>query len=188
MSYFTQEQLSKLGFKSFGKNVKISDKAAIYDCDNIEIGDNSRVDDFCVVSGSVKIGRNVHITPMCLIAGGEKGVILEDFVTISYGVKIFTQSDDYHGYSLTNSTIPKEYKNEKKLKVLLKRHSIVGSGSIILPGVVLEVGVSIGAMSLVTRSTNPWSIYAGIPAVKIKERSKELLKKEKEYLKKYNNN
>lgn len=188
MSYLTQEQLSKLGFKSLGKNVKISDKAAIYDCDNIEIGANSRIDDFCVVSGNVQIGSNVHITPMCLIAGGEKGIILEDFVTISYGVKIFTQSDDYHGCSLTNSTIPKKYKNEKKLKVLLKRHSIVGSGSTILPGVVLEVGVSVGAMSLVTRPTNPWSIYAGIPAVKIKERSKELLKKEKGYLKNHNNN
>ena len=43
-------------------------------------------------------------------------------------------------------------------------------------------------MSLVTRSTNPWSIYAGIPAVKIKERIKELLKKEKGYLKNHNNN
>jgi len=185
MSYFTEEQLSKLGFKSLGKNLKISDKAAIYDCDNIEIGDNSRIDDFCVISGNIIIGSNVHITPFCLIAGGEKGIVLEDFVTISYGAKIFTQSDDYHGFSLTNSTIPKIYKNEKKIKVLLKRHSIVGSGATILPGVVLEIGVSVGAMSLVTKSTTPWSIYAGIPAVKIKDRSKELIKKEKEYLKKY---
>ena len=154
MSYYTQEQLLQLGFKSLGENVKISDKASVYDCDNIEIGDNSRIDDFCVVSGNIKIGNNVHITPMCLIAGGKKGVILEDFVTIAYGVKIFTQSDDYHGDSLTNSTIPERYKKEKKCKVLLKRHSIVGAGSIILPGVVLEVGVSVGAMTLVTKATD----------------------------------
>jgi len=188
MSYLTQEQLLKLGFKSLGKNVKISDKAAIYDCKNIEIGSNSRIDDFCVISGNVKIGSNVHITPMCIIAGGEKGVVLEDFVTIAYGVNIFTQSDDYHGYSLTNSTIPKKYKNEKKLKVLLKRHSIVGAGSTILPGVELEVGTSVGAMSLVTKSTNSWSIYAGIPAVKIQDRSNELIKKEKDYLNNHNKN
>ena len=171
MAYYTQDQLSQLGFKSLGKNLKISDKASIYDYSNIEIGDNSRIDDFCVVSGNVKIGNNVHITPMCLIAGGVEGIILEDFVTIAYGVIIFTQSDDYHGGSLTNSTIPKKYKNEKKIKVLLKRHSIVGSGSIILPGVVLEVGVSVGAMTLVTKATDPWGIYVGIPAVKIRERS-----------------
>jgi len=188
MSYLTQEQLLELEFKFLGKNVKISHKASIYDYKNLEIGNDSRIDDFCVISGNVKIGSNVHITPMCIIAGGEKGVIFEDFVTVAYGVKIFTQSDDYHGYSLTNSTVPKKYKNEKKLKVLLKRHSIVGAGSTILPGVVLEEGTSIGAMSLVTRSTISWSIYAGIPAVKIQYRSKDLIKKEKEYLKKHNIN
>ena len=56
MSYLTQDQLLKLGFKSLGKNVKISDKAAIYDCNNLEIGNNSRIDDFCVISGKIKIG------------------------------------------------------------------------------------------------------------------------------------
>ncbi len=182
MAYYTQEQLSQLGFKSFGENVKISDKASIYDCGQIEIGSNSRIDDFCIISGNIKIGNNVHITPMCLIAGGEKGVILEDFVTIAYGVKIFSQSDDYCGNSLTNSTIPKKYKDEKKSAVLLKRHSIVGAGSIILPGSILECGVSVGAMSLILGETEPWVIYAGIPAIKMKDRGKRLLDKEKEYL------
>jgi len=72
MAYYTQDQLLKLGFKSFGENVKISDKASIYDCSKIEIGGNSRIDDFCVISGKVKMGGNVHISPMCLIAGGER--------------------------------------------------------------------------------------------------------------------
>jgi acetyltransferase-like isoleucine patch superfamily enzyme len=182
MAYYTQDQLLQLGFKSFGENVKISDKASIYDCSKIEIGDNSRIDDFCVISGKVKMGRNVHITPMCLIAGGERGIVLENFVTIAYGVKIFTQTDDYHGGSLTNSTIPKKYKNEKKSAVLLKKHSIVGAGSIILPGVILEEGVSVGAMSLITGMTKSWNIYAGIPAVIIKARSKGLIDKERGFL------
>jgi acetyltransferase-like isoleucine patch superfamily enzyme len=120
---------------------------------------------------------------MCLVAGGEKGVIFEDFVTVAYGVKIFSQSDDYHGHSLTNSTIPKKYKDEMKSAVLLKRHSIVGAGSIILPGAILECGVSVGAMSLILGETEPWVIYAGVPAIKIKDRSRRLLDKEKEYLK-----
>lgn len=182
MAYYTQEQLVQLGFKSIGINVKISDKASIYNFDQIEIGDNSRIDDFCVISGYIKIGANVHITPMCLIAGGEKGIVLEDFVTIAYGVKIFTQSDDYHGESLTNSTIPKEYKNEKRHAVLLKKHSIVGAGSTILPGAILENGVSVGAMSLILGLTKSWSIYAGVPAIKINKRSRGLLNKEIKYL------
>lgn len=182
MAYYTQEQLKQLNFKHIGKNVKISDKASIYNCDEISIGDNSRIDDFCVVSGKITIGRNVHITPMCLVAGGEKGIIFEDFTTIAYGVQIFTQSDDYSGETLTNSTIPKDYKNELMGEVILKKYSIIGAGSIIMPEVILAEGTSVGAMSLVLKSTEPWGIYVGNPAKRIKDRKKDLLVLEKQYL------
>ena len=73
MAYLTEEELKAAGFKKLGRNVKISDKASIYDADKMEIGDNSRIDDFCVVSGNILIGKFVHIAPMCLVAGGELG-------------------------------------------------------------------------------------------------------------------
>ncbi len=183
MAYYTQKKLEKLGFKFLGKNVKVSDKASIYNFDKISIDDNSRIDDFCIVSGKIKIGRNVHITPMCLVAGGEKGIIFEDFTTIAYGAQVFTQSDDYSGKTMVNSTIPKKYKNEYKKKVILKKYSIVGAGSIFMPGVILKRGTSIGAKSLVLRSTEAWSIYVGNPAIKLKDRKKDLLKLKKQYLK-----
>jgi len=183
MAYYTQNELQRLGFKYIGKNVKISDKASIYSFDQISIDDNSRIDDFCIVSGKILIGKNVHITPMCLIAGGEKGIIFEDFITIAYGVKIFTQSDDYSGKTMTNSTIPKKYKNEYKKQVIIEKHSIIGASSIIMPGVKLKKGTSIGASSLVLKDTKSWSIYVGSPAKKIMKREKDLLGFEKEYLK-----
>ena len=183
MAYYTEDELKNLGFKSIGKNVKISDKASIYNFDKMEIGDNSRIDDFCVISGSIKIGSNVHITPFCLVAGGIPGVIIENFSTLAYGVKVFSQSDDYSGASMTNSTIPKYFKKEILSKVLIERHSIIGAGSIVMPGVTIATGTSIGANSLVLKSTNPWEICAGSPVKKIKERKKELLILEKEYLK-----
>ena len=114
MAYLTKNQLVGMGFRSLGKSVKISDKASIYNCDQIEIGDHSRIDDFCVISGSIKIGRNVHITPQCLVAGGELGVVIESFCALAYGVKVFTQSDDYSGETMTNSTVPDFYKQEIK--------------------------------------------------------------------------
>jgi len=183
MAYYTQEELKQLEFKYLGKNIKISNKASIYNFDQISIDDNSRIDDFCVISGKIKIGKSVHITPMCLVAGGEKGIVFEDFATIAYGVQVFTQSDDYSGKTMTNSTIPIKYKNEYKKKVILKKHSIVGAGSIIMPGVTLAKGTSIGAMSLVLKDTKSWSIYIGNPAKKIKRRKKDLLKLETQYLK-----
>jgi acetyltransferase-like isoleucine patch superfamily enzyme len=182
MSYYTKEQLERMGFEALGRNVKISNKSSFYNRSSIKIGDNSRVDDFCVISGRVEIGRNVHITPQCLLAGGEKGLVIEDFVALSYGVKVFTQSDDYSGETMTNSTVPKKYKNELKHAVRVGRHSIIGAGSIILPGVVVGEGVSIGANSLVLESTENWSIYVGSPAKRIKSRKKDLLKLEQEYL------
>src|SRR5690554_3494337 len=109
MAYLTETQLNEIGFKNLGKNVKISDKASIYNADQIEIGDNSRIDDFCVISGKVIIGKYVHITPMCLIADRKLGIIMEDFCTIAYGVKVFSQSDDYSGKTMVNSLIPEKY-------------------------------------------------------------------------------
>jgi acetyltransferase-like isoleucine patch superfamily enzyme len=182
MAYYNQDQLKELGFKSIGKNVKISDKASIYNHEQIEIGDNSRIDDFCVISGKIKIGRNVHITPTCFVAGGIKGIIFEDFTTLAYGVKVFTQSDDYSGETMMNSTVPKEYKNEYMKEIIIKKQSIIGAGSIIMPGVILEEGTTVGAMSLVLNSTLPWGIYVGIPAKRLKNRKKDLLELEKKYL------
>lgn len=53
---------------------------------------------------------------MCLVAGGEPGIIMSDFVTLAYGVKVFSQSDDYSGKSLVNSNIPKKFKHENLLE------------------------------------------------------------------------
>jgi len=182
MAYLTNKQMEELGFKSLGKNIKISDKASIYNFDEIEIGDNSRIDDFCVVSGKIKIGKNVHIAPMCLVAGGKKGIVLEDFSGLAYGVKVFTQSDDYSGKTMTNPTVPTQYKHEINQEITIEKHSIVGAGSIIFPGVVLSEGTSVGAMSLVRKRTESWSIYMGYPAKKIKNRKKDLLVLEEQYL------
>ncbi len=183
MSYYSNDELKKIGFKSIGKNIKISTKASIYEPENIEIGDRSRIDDFCLLSGKISIGKFVHLAPYCNLAGGEKGIIMEDFSGLAYGVHVFTQSDDYSGKTLTNPNIPEKYKSVKKTAIFIRRHTIVGAGSIIMPGVELREGTSVGAMSLVRKSTEEWSIYVGNPAKKLKNRSKELLKLEKEFLK-----
>ncbi|MDR7281948.1 acetyltransferase-like isoleucine patch superfamily enzyme [Pseudomonas corrugata] len=182
MAYLTDVQIKDAGFKKLGREVKISDKASIYNADQIEIGDYSRIDDFCVLSGKITLGKYNHITPMCLIAGGTPGVVFEDFCTLAYGVKVFSQSDDYSGATLTNSLVPKKFKNEKFGPVHLQRHVIVGTGSIIFPGVTVSEGCSIGAMALVTKSTEPWGIYTGVPAKRVKDRKKDLLELEKKFL------
>ncbi|SDS66714.1 galactoside O-acetyltransferase/dTDP-4-amino-4,6-dideoxygalactose transaminase [Halopseudomonas litoralis] len=183
MAYLTKEQLQAVGFKAVGENVKVSDKASIYNPGTIVLGDHSRIDDFCILSGKVSIGRYCHITPMCLVAGGSPGVKLADFCTLAYGVKVFAQSDDYSGAAMANSLIPKKFKNEYLAEVILERQVIVGAGSIIFPGVTVREGCSVGAMTLISKSTEPWGIYAGSPMRRIKDRKQDLLELEAQFLK-----
>jgi len=63
-SYYSKIELSQIGFKSLGDNVLISKKTSFYGISRICIGNNVRIDDFCVLSagiGGIFIGNYVHI-------------------------------------------------------------------------------------------------------------------------------
>jgi galactoside O-acetyltransferase len=53
---------------------------------------------------------------------------------------------------------------------------------VILPGVTLEDGVAIGALSLVTKNCEAFSVYAGNPVRRIKDRKRDLLELERRFL------
>lgn len=182
MSYLTEHALSEMGFKYLGKNVKISSKASIYCPALISIDDNSRIDDFCVIKGPLTIGKFVHISLFCVVSASREEICFEDFSGLSHGVSVFSATDDYSGMALTNPTVPDDFKKVKHAPVTLQKHSIVGAHSIIMPGVTVTTGCAIGAMSFVTKSTLPWGVYFGSPAKRIKERRKDLLVKEQEFL------
>ena len=182
-SFLSREKLMEIGFKSIGENVLLSSKASIYGPENIEIGNNVRISDFCILSGKIKLGSYIHIAAYSALFGGEEGITMEDFSSLSSRVCVYAVSDDYSGESLTNPMIPKEYKNLNTGKVILRKYVIIGSTSIILPSVEIKEGTAVGALSLVNKSLDEWSVYAGIPVRKINERSKKILDLEKEFLK-----
>lgn len=180
-SFYSKEELKNIGFKSFGKNVLISKKASIYSPQNISIGSNVRIDDFCILSGDISIGNFIHIAAFCGLFG-QYGIEMEDFSGLSSRVSIYTATDDYSGRTLTNPTIPEEYKNVRKGKVKIGKHCIIGSGTVILPKVFIKEGSSIGAMSLVIKSTKEWKTYFGLPVLETGERKKDLLELEQKFL------
>lgn len=182
MGYLSVSALTALGFAHLGRDVMISDKASVYDAHQISIGDRSRIDDFVVLSGRIVIGRNVHIAVFCNLAGGSAGITMGDFSGLAYGCHLIAQSDDYSGHTMTNPTVPDRYKHEASEAVVLGNHVILGTNSIVLPGVELGEGVSSGAGTLFTRSAEPWSVYVGSPARRIRSRSKELLDLAARYL------
>lgn len=98
---------------------------------------------------------------------------MEDFSGLSGGVKIYTGNEDYLGECLTNPTIPAPYRVATRSFIYIKKHAIIGSNSVVLPGVTIGEGVAIGANSLVTKDCEPWKVYFGSPAKAIKSRPKE---------------
>jgi galactoside O-acetyltransferase len=181
MALLTEQQIQAYGFKAVGQNVRISDKASIYNAANISIGDNVRIDDFVVLSagsGGINLGNHIHIAVYTSLIGAG-AITVSDFANLSARVSIYSSSDDYSGESMTNPCVPDNYKNVTHADVVIAKHVIVGCGSVILPGVTLHEGVAIGALSLVTHSCQAFGIYAGLPAKFIKERAKKVLELEK---------
>lgn len=178
-SFYSQEELKEIGFKSIGDNVLISRKASLYGVSNMCIGSNVRVDDFSILSGNIIIGNYVHIAAGVMIFGGEAGIVIEDFVGISSRTAIYAVTDDYSGEYMTNPMVPDEFRNVIGGKVVLKKHALIGSGSTILPNVTIGTGVSVGSMSLINRDLDDFTINVGVPAKTIKKRSKNLLLLEK---------
>ena len=184
MGILSKDQLMKMGFKSVGNNVLVSDKASFYNTGNISIGNDVRIDDFCVFSAGeegIEIGNYIHIACYTSLIG--KGRIqLEDFCNLSSRISIYSSNDDYSGEFLTNPMVPSKYTNVNHAAVNIGKHVIIGSGSVILPGVTIGRGVSIGALSLVSSDCESNKVYAGIPCRYIKDRKLDYLKLEKEML------
>ena len=156
--------VATMGFKFVGQNVQISDKAVFYNIRNISIGDNSRIDDFCILSGKeINIGRYVHLACYSQIVG--QGVVtMEDYSALSAKSSIFSSTDSYDGEYMTNPCVPESVRNTTHGFVTIGRHVVIGAGSIILPNVKLHDGCAVGALSLVRNTFPPNTIIAGIPA------------------------
>lgn len=181
--YLDEEELRAAGFKRVGRNVRIHDRASVYGVENISLGDDVRIDDFCVViaTGPVDIGNYVSLHNFCYL-GGRFGITLGDFVTLAPGSKVFSASDDYGGAALTGPVVPRHLTGGTQGTVVLKRHVIIGAGAVVLPDVELGEGCAVGALSMVTRSLDPWGVYAGVPVHRVKDRKRDLLAFEAEAL------
>lgn len=172
-SFYSDEELKKLGLKEIGKNVLISKKASIYSPEKIEIGNNVRIDDFCILSGNIKIGNYVHIAAYVALYG-KYGIEIGDFCGCSARCTIYSATDDFSGEYMISPMVPEELTNVTGGKVVLENFVQVGVNNVVMPSIILKEGTATGAMTFVNKTLNPWSIYAGIPCKKIKERKRNI--------------
>jgi len=155
-------------FKWIGENVKISPKASIYNAEDIEIGSDVRIDDFCILSGPIKIGSNVHIAAGVYLYGSGGGIEIKDFAQIGAKSTLHSASDDFSGAYLVGPT--NQNTNVKKSLIVLEKYAVLGANCVVLPGVTIGKNTAVGAMSLVNKSLAENGIYGGSPARFLKER------------------
>lgn len=74
-------------------------------------------------------------------------------------------------------SVEPHYTNVYSAPVHIGRHVIIGSGSIVLPGVMLGEGACVGSLSLVNKGCSPLTINGGIPARFSKNRHRGLEEK-----------
>ena len=180
-SFYSEEEVLSLGFRSIGKDVRISRKCSIYSPEKMSIGNHVRIDDFCILSGVVILGSYIHISAGCMLFGGNDGIIIEDFAGVSSRTALYAESDDYSGRCMTNPMLPDEFRNIIHGGVHIKKHSLIGSGCTVLPGVIIGEGCAVGAMSFVNKSLLDWGIYVGVPCRWIKKRSQNIIQLEQSF-------
>lgn len=173
-SFYSQEELSTLGLKSYGTNVKISRFARFYSPEKISIGDNVRIDDFCILSGNVTIGSHIHISAYVALYGS-MGIELEDYTGISPMTAVYSAMDDFGGDYLIGPIHPEEKTHVTGGKVTIKRYSQIGTHCVIFPNLTIDEGVVIGACSMVRHSLESWGIYYGTPVTRNGNREKGIV-------------
>ncbi len=114
---------------------------------------------------NISIGKNTYINGGFVQASPNAKISIGDNVLISYNVHIRTSN---HNYEDRNRLIREQGGIEKD--VIIGNDVWIGFGVQILPGVHIEDGCVIAAGAVVTKDTEPYCLYAGVPAKKIKER------------------
>ncbi|MCU0361386.1 MAG: acyltransferase [Bacteroidia bacterium] len=160
---------------SIGKDVFISANVEIRRPHLVNIGNHVAIDSGFYLTTAAQIGDYIHIAPYITVIGGATSVLtMEHFSAAAAGTRIICASDGYLGEGLMGPTIPDEFRDDIFYgNVTFKKFATVGTNVVIMPGVTLAEGSIVGACSLVTKDTEPWTIYTGIPAKPVKARKKE---------------
>jgi len=144
-------------------SVKIFEPSSIIEKENIKFGEFIIIDDFVKIHAKSKIilGNHIHIGSYSSLMASGAQIKMDDFSGLSFGVRLVTSSDDFSSYGFGNPTISLEYRNVKSGEIHIGKFSIIGTNSIILPGVKIPEGCAVSAGSVVTKSLKPWGIYNG---------------------------
>lgn len=138
-----------------GQDVAIYNFVNLYGC---EIGDGTKIGSFVEIQKGARIGRNCKISSHTFIC---EGVHIEDEVFIGHGVNFI--NDKYPRATTPGGELQTEA-DWKVLPTIVRRGASIGTGAVILGGIVISERAIIGAGAVVTKDVPPSAIVAGNPA------------------------
>ncbi len=167
---------------SCGENVIIGKTVRIRNPERVSIGDNTIIDDFTYISGSLELGEFTHIGAGVSIQGSKKKISIGDFVGISSGVRIYAGSSNYVEAGLDLPTIPQEHNwNGIYENCLISDFCVIGANSVILPGCKIPMGMTVAANLVIRKKLDlsAWQVLLDsdgrmMPRKKIKELKKRV--------------
>lgn len=173
---FNSAQYDTSLLQSVGDDVYISVNVEIRRPSLVSVGSHVAIDSGFYMTTRGELGSFIHIGPYVKVIGGIGGMLkMAGFNNIAAGSTLVGVSDGYMGEGIvTTPGIPKEFQDKLTMEpIVFERFVNVGVHSVIMPGVTLREGSVIGACSLVTKDTEPWTVYVGVPARPIKIRPQE---------------
>lgn len=159
-SFYSEREFLEIGFKSVDKDVKLSRKASIYSPEKIAIGDNVRIDDFCILSRNITLGSNIHISAYVALYGA-MGIMMEDYSEISPKLVVYSAMDDFSSGYIIGPIHPEHTTNVTGDLVKICKYVQIGSNSVVFPNLTIGEGAAVGACSMVNRMENQY----GVPAI-----------------------
>jgi acetyltransferase-like isoleucine patch superfamily enzyme len=135
------------------------------------LGAHIAIDSGFYCTTGAKLADYIHIGPYVTVIGGASALLeMRGFNTIGAGCRLLCASDEFLGAGLAGIA-PPEYRDRVRVApIIFAVFASVGSNVVIHPGVTLGQGSVVGSCSLVTKNTEPWTIYKGIPARPWKKR------------------
>ncbi|MFA6204154.1 MAG: acyltransferase [Gallionella sp.] len=145
---------------------------ALADVQSKDIGQNTRIWQFCVVFAGAKIGANCNICAQVLI---ENDVVIGDNVTVKSGVQLWDgvriEDNVFIGpnATFTNDLYPRSKGGYQQLQTVIKAGATIGANATILPGLTIGENAMVGAGSVVTKDVPANVVVIGNPARQVRK-------------------
>jgi acetyltransferase-like isoleucine patch superfamily enzyme len=153
----------------FERHGYIDKRASLRDRSLITVGKTADVAEYCILrcyESFIRIGARSSLGPFCVIYAGKMGVSIGEDVMLAPYVMLASGN---HGMRLSGPVM-RLAECTTSGPIIIENNVWVGAHAVICDGVKIATGCVIGAGAIVTKSTEPNGIYAGVPARRIGDR------------------